>query len=149
MKLVFCTVDSRVFSGPSGPPNFAVHSSEAGSFPPSASSVIPSPKCGIFSAKFSVPTVALSTSPALCARPPKNEPDRDAASSKAPAAAVPQSLEQEAGGRARLKAVHPSCQRRPFAAGFTVLCGGTCGGHQRSGRGALVHLLHSERAVLV
>lgn len=42
--------------------------------------------------------VALSTSPALCARPPKNEPDRDAASSKAPAAAVPQSLEQEAGG---------------------------------------------------
>ena len=30
---------------------------------------------------------------------PKSEPDRDAASSKAPAEAVPQNLEEEAGGR--------------------------------------------------
>lgn len=42
--------------------------------------------------------VALSTSAALYASPPKSEPDRDAASSKAPAAAVPQNLEEEAGG---------------------------------------------------
>lgn len=75
----------------------AAHSSEAGSFPPSASPVIPSPKCGIFP-QFSVPMVVSPLLQPSVPAPLANEPDRDAASSKAPAAAVPQSLEQEAGG---------------------------------------------------